>query len=319
MQQQKLEQLHRATTRTLPHEASKGGMWMLDPAMSMATAASPAFFRRLPPSCYSSSSMPAWIGNKPNLVQATGGSLNGVMMRYNKENKAPSAFAHTIATPSSVSGVGSRLNPSLWVATKMQEEAETFHQMQEQFIASTDRKRKLMWSRQKYLEGTENPTEATEKPIVPEETASKSNTAGSDKTSKRFNNKTPKSAQEEEEEVIVDKPRPQDVLSGRGNGVALHDGNRQFRAWVKHYRLEYQQATRSCKGALTRRVIQHVHECGGRFLEQVVLPCSPSSSETSSLDDANGEPSTIQQTWRQLSNSRIWEKTSQALREKPNC
>merc|ERR1712157_402872 len=106
------------------------------------------------------------------------------MMRYNKENKAPSAFAHTIATPSSVSGVGSRLNPSLWVATKMQEEAETFYQMQEQFIASTDRKRKLMWSRQKYLE-------ATEKPIVPEETASKSNTAGSDKTSKRFNNKTP--------------------------------------------------------------------------------------------------------------------------------
>lgn len=82
-----------------------------------------------------------------------------------------------------------------------------------------------------------------------------------------------------------------DVLSGRGNGIAIHSGNRQFRQLVLQKKQEYISAYRNEKGTVAADVIRMVLALGGRFVER----------------DGRG--------FKEIDFARALEKTSQALRE----
>lgn len=86
-----------------------------------------------------------------------------------------------------------------------------------------------------------------------------------------------------------------DVLSGRGNGVAIYPGNRQFREFIRSFKDEYVRAYRNEKGNVASDVIRTVLSLNppGRFVEKA--------------KSGNG--------YQLVDYSRALEKTSQALRE----
>ena len=65
-------------------------------------------------------------------------------------------------------------------------------------------------------------------------------------------------------------PQPNDVLSGRGNGVGNHDGNVEFRNLVAQYTHEYDQTTSNAsKKAVAMKVRCQIESLDppGRFLQ----------------------------------------------------
>jgi hypothetical protein len=89
---------------------------------------------------------------------------------------------------------------------------------------------------------------------------------------------------------------PNDVLSGRGNGVAIYPGNRQFREFIRLFKDRYVRAYRNEKGTVASDVIKTVLSLNppGRFVEKA----NKTGTEFQLVDY-----------------SRALEKTSQALRE----
>jgi hypothetical protein len=89
---------------------------------------------------------------------------------------------------------------------------------------------------------------------------------------------------------------PNDVLSGRGNGVAIYPGNRQFRDFIRMFKDRYVRAYRNEKGTVAADVIRTVLSLDppGRFVEKA---------------NKNGTE------FQLVDYSRALEKTSQALRE----
>ncbi|GKY91426.1 hypothetical protein MPSEU_000114900 [Mayamaea pseudoterrestris] len=85
-----------------------------------------------------------------------------------------------------------------------------------------------------------------------------------------------------------------DVLSGRGNGIAMLCGNVRFRKLVFAQRAKYSKTLRHEKSQLAQAIIDKVHDYGGRFLEKV----------------GDGD------LYRIMDHVRVLEKTSQALRER---
>jgi hypothetical protein len=64
--------------------------------------------------------------------------------------------------------------------------------------------------------------------------------------------------------------RRQDVLLGRGSGSNEHQGNLMYRSLVKAKKEEYTSCTtRKDKDLLVIKVIQEVHDSGGRFLKKL--------------------------------------------------
>lgn len=86
-----------------------------------------------------------------------------------------------------------------------------------------------------------------------------------------------------------------DVLFGRGNGCSSHKGNCYFREYVLQHRDAYTGTNdRNVKVAAAQRVIDQVVSRGGRFIEAHPVEVSK---------------------WRVVEEARVYEKTSQALRE----
>eukprot|EP00980_Cylindrotheca_fusiformis_P028764 scaffold22642_cov134-Cylindrotheca_fusiformis.AAC.19 len=59
-----------------------------------------------------------------------------------------------------------------------------------------------------------------------------------------------------------------DVLCGRGGATNTHIGNKRFRSIVSEFQEEYLDARKKEKAAIAKRVVQRVHENGGRFLKR---------------------------------------------------
>jgi hypothetical protein len=64
--------------------------------------------------------------------------------------------------------------------------------------------------------------------------------------------------------------RRRDVLFGRGTGPNEHQGNRMFRSLVKSKKEEHTSCT-TCQGKdlLVMKIIQEIHDSGGRFLKKL--------------------------------------------------
>jgi hypothetical protein len=94
---------------------------------------------------------------------------------------------------------------------------------------------------------------------------------------------------------IFPKLNPNDVLSGRGNGVAIYPGNRQFREYIRMFKEQYVRAYRNEKGNVAADVIRTILSLNppGRFVEK-----------------AKGGHG-----YQLVDYARALEKTSQALRE----
>jgi hypothetical protein len=86
---------------------------------------------------------------------------------------------------------------------------------------------------------------------------------------------------------------PNDVLCGRGGLTNSHAGNKRFRDVVAEYQLEYLKARKNDKKGIARKIVSHIGDNGGRFLQR-------------------GTSSNV---WSIASEKRALEKTSQALRE----
>lgn len=90
-------------------------------------------------------------------------------------------------------------------------------------------------------------------------------------------------------------PHSNDVLSGRGNFVNYHEGNRNFRAIVKNYKEDYVACTKSHKPKFAKIVVDQIQSLDppGRFLKQ----------------------DSVTKLWYDIGNKKAIEKTRQALRE----
>ena len=130
-------------------------------------------------------------------------------------------------------------------------------------------------------ETTSKPSQPVAKPVV-----SKSRTTVTSTSSRRHSVNT--------NDYAILTMTDRDVLSGRGNGIAMLAGNCAFRKLVAKHRHAYSKAQRHEKCALAQVIIDAVHDNGGRFLEKHDL-CDK---------------------YRVMDHGRILEKTSQALRER---
>jgi len=90
-------------------------------------------------------------------------------------------------------------------------------------------------------------------------------------------------------------PHENDVLSGRGNFVHSHQGNKQFRAYVSKQKEIYVHTEKSYKPIFARTIVNTIRHLvpPGRFLKQ--------------------DPDT--QLWEDIGDKKAWNKTRQALRE----
>jgi len=90
-------------------------------------------------------------------------------------------------------------------------------------------------------------------------------------------------------------PKPNDILSGRGNGVNKHPGNLNFRKIVESYKHQYVVAIKCEKPAFSQLIVKKVQSLSppGRFLKK---------------DASAGH-------WYELSPKEALTKTRQALRE----
>eukprot|EP00540_Astrosyne_radiata_P000086 CAMPEP_0116826664 /NCGR_PEP_ID=MMETSP0418-20121206/2655_1 /TAXON_ID=1158023 /ORGANISM="Astrosyne radiata, Strain 13vi08-1A" /LENGTH=405 /DNA_ID=CAMNT_0004455325 /DNA_START=1065 /DNA_END=2282 /DNA_ORIENTATION=+ len=86
-----------------------------------------------------------------------------------------------------------------------------------------------------------------------------------------------------------------DVVSGRGSGVAALEGNKKFRKLIARFKGMYAEAERTKKTTIADKVIEEVKKAGGNFLER----------------DGNGN-------FVEMEYKKALEKTSQALRERPS-
>jgi hypothetical protein len=60
----------------------------------------------------------------------------------------------------------------------------------------------------------------------------------------------------------------QDVLSGRGGGTNLHNGNRIYRDLILSHRETYDIASKAKKPGVSRKIVQMIRDRGGRFLRK---------------------------------------------------
>jgi len=91
-------------------------------------------------------------------------------------------------------------------------------------------------------------------------------------------------------------PSASDILLGRGGSINNHPGNQVFREWVKARREDYNLAPNKVeKMKIARKVMDSVHNAGGRFLQK--------------------DPSTSAHWWVEVDETRALAKTAQALRE----
>lgn len=90
-------------------------------------------------------------------------------------------------------------------------------------------------------------------------------------------------------------PHSNDVLSGRGNFVNYHEGNRNFRAIVKKYKEDYVACAKSHKPKFAKLVVDQIQSLDppGRFLKQ----------------------DSVTKLWYDIGKKKALEKTRQALRE----
>ena len=93
---------------------------------------------------------------------------------------------------------------------------------------------------------------------------------------------------------IVKEPSCLDILCGRGGRSNHHPGNKKYRHVVRVMKASYRNIdTKSAKTDVSRAIVEHVYDYGGRFLKQ---------------DKATGK-------YHVLSPVEARKKTSQALRE----
>jgi hypothetical protein len=60
----------------------------------------------------------------------------------------------------------------------------------------------------------------------------------------------------------------QDVLSGRGGGTNLHNGNRIYRDLILSHRETYDIASKAKKPGVSRKIVQMIRDRGGRFFRK---------------------------------------------------
>lgn len=85
-----------------------------------------------------------------------------------------------------------------------------------------------------------------------------------------------------------------DVLSGRGGGTNVHQGNRNFRDLINLHRRTYLKARKNDKPAISRAIVRAIRASKGRFLRK---------------DEKTG-------LWFEIGDDAAREKTSQALRQR---
>ena len=87
-----------------------------------------------------------------------------------------------------------------------------------------------------------------------------------------------------ESRIMIEQPRDNDVLFGRGVPLQNHQGNRRYRRFINRYRQDYIDARWSDKAGIMRQVMQAVQQPerihtkvlpGGRFLKKVNTSNSP--------------------------------------------
>ena len=118
-----------------------------------------------------------------------------------------------------------------------------------------------------------------------------------DKMNKNHDKNTPKQRHQQRHQlqqrhhIIV---HPNDVLGGRGNGVAAHPGNQLFRKVCIRHQRAYHKAKRNEKMAIAKRAVEEItsQTPPGRFLEK------------------------FHGAWVLMAPKRVLEKTSQALRDR---
>ncbi|KAL7535868.1 hypothetical protein ACHAXR_006785 [Thalassiosira sp. AJA248-18] len=98
-----------------------------------------------------------------------------------------------------------------------------------------------------------------------------------------------------------------DIICGRGGLALKHPGNMAYRKIVGLNKELYATCLKTEKLRISKSIVAAIREINGRFLER------EDGKTSSSLDekDENGNPVT----WRDISDKRAIEKTSQALRE----
>mmetsp|Transcript_19704 Transcript_19704/g.47565 ORF Transcript_19704/g.47565 Transcript_19704/m.47565 type:complete len:712 (+) Transcript_19704:182-2317(+) len=79
--------------------------------------------------------------------------------------------------------------------------------------------------------------------------------------------KPPRFSENTEVEYVM-VPSQLDVLLGRGRSIQEHTGNLRCRHVVGSYRDRYDTASKNEKTEIIRRVVEQVHQWGGRFLER---------------------------------------------------
>ena len=93
----------------------------------------------------------------------------------------------------------------------------------------------------------------------------------------------------------IKTPHHNDVLSGRGNSVNLHSGNKNYRSIVQKFKIEYVAAPKQQKPQYARKVVDAIRSLNppGRFLKQ--------------------DPETM--LWFDIGDKKAIDKARQALRE----
>mmetsp|Transcript_29752 Transcript_29752/g.53820 ORF Transcript_29752/g.53820 Transcript_29752/m.53820 type:complete len:348 (-) Transcript_29752:34-1077(-) len=127
-------------------------------------------------------------------------------------------------------------------------------------------------------------------------TSNNSSDDDDDKMNKNPDKSTPKQRQQQRQlqqrdRIII---HPNDVLAGRGNGVAAHPGNQLFRNVCIRHQQAYHKAKRHEKMAIAKRAVEEIKSQTppGRFLEK------------------------FHGAWVLMAPKRVLEKTSQALRDR---
>mmetsp|Transcript_29047 Transcript_29047/g.79728 ORF Transcript_29047/g.79728 Transcript_29047/m.79728 type:complete len:389 (+) Transcript_29047:272-1438(+) len=102
---------------------------------------------------------------------------------------------------------------------------------------------------------------------------------------------------------FVGEPTDLDVLCGRGGLINKHPGNIVYRRVVDHNKSLYKKVPKRHRILVSQSIVQTIQTHGGRFLQS---------------NNGNG-PSPSSAGWTTVSFRRAVQKTSQALREPPQC
>jgi hypothetical protein len=111
---------------------------------------------------------------------------------------------------------------------------------------------------------------------------------------------------------IVLTLNPHDVILGRGAPTAFYEGNVKFRALAALHKPDYMAGGRHHpKQAIAMRVLNEVHQRGGRFVQETILPPPPPPPGTAVA--ALNKPV---KAWQVVAHNTALEKVKQALRAK---